>query len=70
VIEGEAPLPGLEPAEHRDVDARSITDLLQGQTLLEAKLTKASSDSLIDRLWTRVCLHGKNSCARQAMSST
>jgi hypothetical protein len=48
VIEGEAPLAGLEPAEHRDVDVGSIADLLEGQTLIEAKLAKASPDSLID----------------------
>jgi hypothetical protein len=49
VIEGEAPLPGLEAAEHRDVDVRSIADLLKGQTLFEAELTKASANSLIYR---------------------
>jgi len=39
VVEGEATFSGLEAAEHRDVDAGAIADLLKGQTLIEAKLT-------------------------------
>ena len=70
VIEGEASLPGLESTEHRDVDVRSGTDLLKGQTLLEAQLTKSSANSLIDRLRMWICLHGKKCCAHEAMPST
>jgi hypothetical protein len=48
VIEGEPSLPGLESAEHRDVDVRSIADLLEGETLLEPKLAEPSPHSLVD----------------------
>ncbi|MEY2582327.1 MAG: hypothetical protein QOE09_2176, partial [Ilumatobacteraceae bacterium] len=61
----ESSFAGLESAEHGDIDVGSITDLLKGEALLLAEFAKAASDSLVDGLWTRVCLHGKNSCAKR-----
>lgn len=45
VIEGEASFAGLEPAEHRDVDAGSIAHLLQREALLLAQFAQASPHS-------------------------
>ena len=59
MVEREAPLPGLEPAERRHVDAGSFGDLLEGQTLLRPQFLEAPANPYIDRLVVLVCLHGK-----------
>ena len=69
VIERESPLAGLESAEHRDVDVRPVTHLLQREALLVTELTEPSPHSFIDRFWSRVCLHGKKSCSPWCLPS-
>ena len=69
VIERESPLAGLESAEHRDVDVRPVTHLLQREALLVTELTEPSPHSFIDRLWRRICLHGKKSCSPWCLPS-
>ncbi len=59
MIQGEAPLPGLESAEHRDVDVGPVTHLLQGQALLRSEFSQPAANASVDPFVTVwVCLHG------------
>jgi hypothetical protein len=50
VIEGEAPLAGLQAAQRRDVDARALGDLLQREAALGAQLAQPPPDAGVDGL--------------------
>ena len=64
MVEGEAALAGLEPAQRRHVEVGALGDLPERQAALVPQLAEAAPDAGVHRLagsLRRVCLHG-NSC--------
>ncbi len=59
---------GLEAAERREVDARALGDLPEGQPPLRAQLPESSADAGVEGLLVRICLPAAGDLTVQAPS--